>query len=66
MTAQKLREQSVEELKELLKQGQREQFNLRVQRATGELTNSAQFKKIGREIARIKTILNEIATQGES
>lgn len=66
MTAQKLREQSVEELKELLKQAQREQFNLRVQRATGELTNSAQFKKIGREIARIKTILNEIATQGES
>ncbi|RLA12509.1 MAG: 50S ribosomal protein L29 [Gammaproteobacteria bacterium] len=66
MTAQKLREQSVEELKELLKQGQREQFNLRVQRATGELTNYAQFKKIGREIARIKTILNEIATQGES
>jgi len=66
MVAQELREKSGEQLKELLGQAQREQFNLRVQRATGELANPAQFKKIGRQIARIKTILNEKLTQAES
>jgi len=66
MVAQELREKSGEQLKELLGQAQREQFNLRVQRATGELANPAQFKKIGRQIARIKTVLNEKLTQAES
>ena len=37
----------------------REQFNLRMQRATGQLGNSARFKTVRRDIARIKTVLNE-------
>lgn len=37
----------------------REQFNLRMQRATGQLGNSARFKTVRRHIARIKTVLNE-------
>ncbi|MDH5649823.1 MAG: 50S ribosomal protein L29 [Gammaproteobacteria bacterium] len=43
------------ELEGLLK----EQFNLRMQRATGQLSNHAQFKKVRRDIARIKTVMNE-------
>jgi large subunit ribosomal protein L29 len=66
MSAQELREKSAEQLKELLGQAQREQFNLRVQKATGELANPAQFKKTGRQIARIKTLLNEQNRQAES
>ena len=66
MSAQELREKSAEQLKELLGQAQREQFNLRVQKATGELANPSQFKKTGRQIARIKTLLNEQNRQGES
>lgn len=49
------------ELKGLLK----EQFNLRMQKATGQLSNNAQFKKVRRDIARINTIMNE-KTKGES
>ncbi|MDF1817009.1 MAG: 50S ribosomal protein L29 [Immundisolibacteraceae bacterium] len=66
MAAQELREKSSEQLKELLAEAQKEQFNLRIQRATGELANPAQFKKVGRQIARIKTLLNEQKTQAES
>lgn len=43
------------ELTELL----REQFNLRMQRATGQLGNTAGLKKVRRDIARLRTIMNE-------
>lgn len=49
------------ELKGLLK----EQFNLRMQKATGQLSNNAQFKKVRRDIARINTIMSE-KTKGKS
>ncbi len=38
----------------------KEQFNLRMQNSTGQMTNSSRFKVIRREIARIKTRMNEI------
>jgi len=38
-----------------------EQFNLRMQRSTGQLNNPARFKELRREIARVKTILSEKA-----
>lgn len=38
----------------------KEQFNLRMQGSTGQLTNPSRFKTIRREIARIKTRMNEI------
>lgn len=43
------------ELKGLLK----EQFNLRMQHATGQLPNTSQIKKVRRDIARLRTIMNE-------
>ena len=39
----------------------KEQFNLRMQRGTGQLTNPARFKVVRRQIARVKTRLNELA-----
>ena len=45
----------VQELEALHK----EQFNLRMQNATGQLTRSSEIKRVRRDIARIKTILNE-------
>ncbi|MEL0082530.1 MAG: 50S ribosomal protein L29 [Gammaproteobacteria bacterium] len=66
MAAQELREKSSEQLQEMLAEVQREQFNLRVQKATGELSNPAQFKAVGRQIARIKTLLNEKKEQADS
>ncbi len=37
----------------------REQFNLRMQNSTGQLGNNAQLKQVRRDIARIKTVINE-------
>jgi large subunit ribosomal protein L29 len=42
----------------------REQFNLRMQRATGQLGNTANLKKVRRNIARLRTVMGE--TQGKS
>ena len=38
----------------------KEQFNLRMQNSTGQMTNSSRFIVIRREIARIKTRMNDI------
>ena len=37
----------------------REQFNLRMQHATGQLANTANLKKVRRNIARLRTVVNE-------
>ena len=39
----------------------REQFNLRMQKATGQLTGNAKIKSVRRDIARLKTVMNEKA-----
>lgn len=39
----------------------REQFNLRMQQATGQLGNPARLKSLRRDIARIRTVLNQKA-----
>lgn len=59
--AAELRAKSADELKEELVALRKEEFNLRMQRGTGQLSNTARFKKIRRDVARIKTILNEQA-----
>ncbi len=38
----------------------REQFNLRMQNTTGQLPNNAQLKRVRRNIARVKTVMNEL------
>ncbi len=57
--AAQLREKSVNELREEKLQLQRGLFNLRMQKATGQLEKSHQFKASRREIARINTVLGE-------
>ncbi|BBN58751.1 50S ribosomal protein L29 [Hydrogenovibrio marinus] len=58
MTAE-LKTKSVEELKEELLALLQEQFNLRMQHATGQLKNTAQLKTVRRSVARVKTIIRE-------
>lgn len=61
MKAQELREKSVEDLNgELIKQLE-EQFKLRMQASTGQLNQSHLLKEVRRNIARIKTVLNQKA-----
>ena len=59
--AAELRAKSADELNEELVALRKEEFNLRMQRGTGQLSNTARFKQIRRDVARIKTILNEQA-----
>jgi large subunit ribosomal protein L29 len=59
--ATELREKSATELKEEMVDLRKEEFTLRMQRGTGQLSNNARFKQIRRDVARIKTILNEQA-----
>ena len=59
MNAAEIRKKTDTELTDELIELRREQFNLRMQRATGQLGNPGRFKEIRKEIARIKTVLNE-------
>ena len=54
-----LRAMSVDELEDKLIQNKKEQFNLRIQQSTGQLTNTAQVRKVRREIAQINTLMTE-------
>ena len=60
MKANELRNKTKSELSEELKGLLREQFNLRMQKGTGQLSNPAQCKIVRREIARVKTVLKEM------
>ena len=61
MKASELREKNVAELKSELVGLLREQFNLRMQKGTGQLSQSHRVGQVRRDIARVKTILNEKA-----
>jgi len=60
MNAADLRSKSVDELNEELVALRREQFNLRMQHATGELTQNTEHGRVKRNIARVKTVLGEL------
>ncbi|MBO6563021.1 MULTISPECIES: 50S ribosomal protein L29 [Nisaea] len=53
-----LRAKTADELKTSLVDLKKEAFNLRFQRANGQLENTARMRQVRREIARIKTILH--------
>jgi large subunit ribosomal protein L29 len=59
MNASDLRKKSREELGEELLSLRREQFNLRMQQATGQLVRPHEYRRVRRDIARIKTVLRE-------
>jgi large subunit ribosomal protein L29 len=61
MNTAELRDKSVEELNEQLHSLLREQFNLRMQKGTGQLTQTHLLQQVRRNIARVKTLLNEKA-----
>jgi large subunit ribosomal protein L29 len=65
MKAAELRAKSQEDLNKEMLDLLREQFNLRMQRGSGQLSRPSDVKRVRREIARIKTILNE-KTSGDA
>lgn len=59
MKASELRTSSSAELASKLDDFYQEMFNLRFQKATGKLTNTARIREVRRQVAQIKTILRE-------
>lgn len=59
MTAAELRAQSDDQLGQRLLDLKKEQFNLRFQKATGQLENTRRVREVRREIARVLTVMNE-------
>ena len=60
MKAQELLGQTVDQLTDQLMDLRKEQFNLRFQKASGQLENTARVRQVRRNIARIKSVLNRI------
>ncbi len=65
MKASDVRTMTADQLKDELAKLKKEQFNLRFQKATGQLENTARVREVRRDIARIKTIAGQKARQGE-
>jgi large subunit ribosomal protein L29 len=61
MKASELRQKKPAELRQLLTDLQKERFTLRMQKGTGQLSKPDQVRSVRRDIARIKTVLNEQA-----
>ena len=61
MNASELRDKSADQLKDQLGDLKKEAFNLRFQQATGQLENTARMRAVRRDVARVKTILNQKA-----
>jgi len=63
MKASELKTKSVADLKKELLSLTKAQFGLRMQVATQQMTNTSEFRKVRREIARVKTVLTEKGAQ---
>ena len=61
MKAAELRDKTPDQLRDDLIALKKESFNLRFQQATNQLENTARMRKVKRDTARVKTILNEKA-----
>ncbi|MEJ2393598.1 MAG: 50S ribosomal protein L29 [Candidatus Thiodiazotropha sp.] len=59
MKATELRQKSQDELNTTLEELLKEQFNLRMQRGTGQMTRPSRMNEVRKDIARIKTLMNE-------
>jgi large subunit ribosomal protein L29 len=66
MDAQELRTKNDSELREHLTGLLHEQFNLRMQKGTGQMVSAYDLRRVRRSIARVRTVLNEKSTEGNA
>lgn len=62
MKISELRGKTVDQLKEQLVNLKKEAFNLRFQKTTGELENTSRIRQVRRDVAKVNTLLNELAS----
>lgn len=63
MNAQELKAKTPDQLRDELVALKKEAFNLRFQQATGQLENAARMRAVRRDVARVKTVLNQKAAE---
>ncbi len=61
-----IRELSLDELQRKLNELRHESLNLRLQKSTGQLENTARMKTVRREIARVLTVINERTKEAQA
>jgi large subunit ribosomal protein L29 len=61
MNVSEMKSKTGDELRQELQSLLRAQFNLRMQKATQQLNNTSQIRKVRRDIARVRTIMNQKA-----
>jgi len=61
-----LRAKTEDELEQILIDSRKEQFNFRFQKSTGKIEDTSRIRKVRRDIAKVKTLLNEIKSGSES
>ncbi|MGG7517986.1 50S ribosomal protein L29 [Allorhizobium undicola] len=66
MKAADVRAMSADQLKDELAKLKKEQFNLRFQKATGQLENSSRINEVRKDIARVKTIARQKAAEAKA
>ena len=66
MKAAELKDKTPEQLREQLVALKKEAFNLRFQQATGQLESTARMRSVRRDVARVKTVLNQKAAEAAS
>lgn len=59
--AKELRDKTPDQLRDQLEELKKESFNLRFQQASGQMESTARMRSVRRDVARVKTILNEKA-----
>ena len=62
MKPEDLRAMTIDQLDDEVLKLKKEQFNLRFQRATGQLENTTRVREVRRDIARLKTIVRQKRT----
>ena len=60
MNATELKEKTLDQLQEMLADLKKEEFNLRFQAATNQLENTSRMRSVKKDVARVKTIINQV------
>ncbi|MCL3882263.1 50S ribosomal protein L29 [Marivita sp. GX14005] len=66
MNAKELNDKTPDQLRDELVSLKKEAFNLRFQQATSQLENTARIRQVRRDVARVKTVLNQKAAAAAS
>ncbi len=66
MDINEMKSKTVVELRDALKGLLQEQFNLRMQKGMGQMTDIFELRRVRRDIARVKTVMTEKSTEGNA